>query len=58
MAAKPRKDSTPAMADVMTMPVEVIMDSTPVFNLENMDKFDLSLPSAYAGATEVITIQE
>lgn len=44
--------------DVMTMPVEIIMESTPVFNLENMDKFDLSLPSAYAGATEVITIQE
>lgn len=44
--------------DVMTMPVEVIKDSKPVFNLENMAKFDLMLPSEYAGATEVITIQE
>lgn len=44
--------------DVMTMPVEVIMDSSPVFNLENMGKFDLMLPGAYAGATEVFTIRE
>lgn len=40
-------------ADIMTMPVEIVVDSEPVFSSTNMAKFGLELPSDYATATDV-----
>lgn len=39
-------------ADIMSMPVNVVVDSEPVYSTINMEKFGLTLPEAYAGARE------
>lgn len=38
--------------DIMTMPVNVVVDSEPVYSTLNMGKFGLILPEAYADARE------
>lgn len=39
-------------ADIMSMPVSVVVDSEPVYSSVNMEKFGLVLPAAYADARE------
>ena len=46
MAAKVLKG-----ADIKTLPVSVVTDSKPVYSLKNMEKFSLTLPTAYSSAT-------
>ena len=40
-------------ADVNTMPVSVVSDSTPVYSKANCDKFGITLPEAYSDAANL-----
>lgn len=40
-------------ADIHTMPVQVVADSTPVYSAKNCAKFGITIPSAYASATNL-----
>jgi len=40
-------------ADVSTIPVSIIKDSTPVYSSTNLEKFGIPLPDAYSHATDV-----
>ena len=40
-------------ADIMSLPVAVVADSTPVYSQANLDKFGITLPEEYAGAVNL-----
>jgi len=40
-------------ADINTMPVSVVTDSKPVYSKTNCDKFGITIPEAYKGATNL-----
>lgn len=40
-------------ADVMTLPVSIVADSSPVYSQKNLDKFGLTLPEEYAHAVDL-----
>lgn len=40
-------------ADIMTLPVAVVADSSPVYSQQNCDKFGITLPAEYASAVNL-----
>lgn len=44
--------------DINTIPVAVVTDSKPVYSSENMKKFNLVLPEAYADALDVSAVEK
>lgn len=40
-------------ADIMTLPVSVVADSSPVYSAANLEKFGITLPEAYGSATNL-----
>lgn len=40
-------------SDIMSMPVIVVAESSPVYSAKNLEKFNITLPEAYSGAKNV-----
>ena len=40
-------------ADIMSLPVSVVADTTPVYSAANLEKFSITLPEAYSDATNL-----
>ena len=40
-------------ADIMSLPVSVVTETTPVYSAANLEKFSITLPEEYSSATNL-----